>query len=604
MPNALQMRKVPGYVVEPRLDGPNAAWEGHHTTNPCCFRADADARVFLGYRAGGTGDYYRLGQHDVWGSHLGLAILDERGEKVTCRLPLPIMTIPDIPPLPRDEAECERYMAGTDRDRIVVIHDFRAWVDSGFLYMIYQDASIGWVNSCIARMPCADFLRRVARSLELASQPIGQIRDEWRRLWWDDGVWEPCGVDGTRHIYASKTVKNDIVFIRLADGTLRMHHRPVPDIAVVDTGLDTFSSATPDGITRFGTLQTCIRPGCFDNSHIGANGSPVRARIGEADVYIDIVHGVHNAALSDPAVIQKWKLVYLPYLRVLDYHTGECLYYSEQPVLEADETWREYVEQGKWVASLPHLDAVMFAGGQLEAVPGRNGLDDLFQCYTGIGDTAVARAEFRLRDLIPPGVIEDIQRRAARSGITTPDAEDAVFRFPGKLSGWSWVIRNAPPSRTAGIVRMLEKDGYTEQATQLVERRPGYFDADGVFFDGASVKLDSTLGWLVVFRGVRWLEEAGRRVTEVAHGVMILDPENPARVLFRSPEPFASAVREDGWTSGRASDRSTALLADAASLVPEKVRFEIRRLHELTPMPSDMTKWLRIKAGSGEEFGK
>jgi hypothetical protein len=273
-------------------------------------------------------------------------------------------------------------------------------------------------------------------------------------------------------------------------------------------------------------------------------------------------------------------------------------------VLEADETWREYVEQGKWVASLPHLDAVMFAGGQLEAVPGKNGLDDLFQCYTGVGDTAVARAEFTLRELLPPEVIADIERRAILRGIEAPDAETTEFSFSGKLSGWSWAITNDRAARVACIVRRLEKGGYSEETTQPVEQRPGHFDADGVFFDGASVKLDSALGWLVVYRGVRWLEEGGRRLTEVAQGVMVLDPENPARVLFRSPESVAPTVREDGWTSGRASDRSARLLPDAANLVPEKVRFEIGRLHELKPMPSDMTKWLRIKAGSGEEFGK
>ena len=95
----LLARKREGYVIEPITEGPSSGWEGHHATNPTAIRLTGDDRVFLGYRAGGSEDPYYLNQTPVWRSHLGLAVLDANGERVLCRLPLPILTIPDAPKL-------------------------------------------------------------------------------------------------------------------------------------------------------------------------------------------------------------------------------------------------------------------------------------------------------------------------------------------------------------------------------------------------------------------------------------------------------------------------------------------------------------------------
>lgn len=211
-------RKISGYLVEPLQDGHWAGWQNHHATNPCCVRLSGDARVFLGYRAGGQADYYNIAGTDVWGSHLGLAILGEHGEQIVHRLPLPIMTIERDVALPQTAEEYDAYETGPDRDRIVLLHDFRFWEDRGWLHVIHHEASIVRVFDCIVRMKVETFLAKIETSLALLGSPQEELREAWRRIWWASGVWQPCGVGGTSRIYSSEATKNDIVFMRLKTG--------------------------------------------------------------------------------------------------------------------------------------------------------------------------------------------------------------------------------------------------------------------------------------------------------------------------------------------------------------------------------------------------
>ncbi|MCX7018063.1 MAG: hypothetical protein WCK47_06405 [bacterium] len=596
-PDKPRATKAPGYLIEPLNTGSNAVWEGHHATNPCAIRLSADPRVFLGYRAGGAADYFRYAQHDVWGSHLGMAILDERGERVVQRFPLPIMTVETDFALPQSMEEYEAYMKGPNRDRLITAHDFRLWEDRGWLYLLYHLGSVARVFDCISRMKAADFLERIARSVELARRDADSIRNDWRELWWRPDVWQPCGVDGTVRIYASETAKNDIVFVRLNDGTLRMYHRPVPDIAVLDTGEDTFARATPDGIAALGCLQNCIRPGYTDNSHIGNNGAPIRVRIGSVEAFMDVVHGVHNERVTSPDPSGKWKLFYFPYLRLLDAETGECLYYSEEPLLDRDPVWREYVEEGTWVSSLAHLDGVIFTGGQAEAVAGCNGLDDFFHVYCGVGDTAVARASFRLRDVLPDAVIDDIQRRPHLKTIKPNDAETKSYHFPEPLSGWRWELVNNASDRTLALRRELYRDGCRESGVRPIPCRPGHFDADGLFFDGCAVRFVPDLGWIVLYRGIRYEGSVEVPISRVGVGVLLLDRENPERILYRSTEPVGEAFVVNGWTAAAGHGDMVRYLDKAGDLIPQAVTSEVRNIYEHIPMPSDTTKWLRRKAG-------
>ena len=375
-----------------------------------------------------------------------------------------------------------------------------------------------------------------------------------------------------------------------------MLHRPTPDIAILNTGNDPFAPTTPDGIAEFGSLQTCIRPGFRDNSHIGNNGTPVRARIGEVDVFMDIVHGVNNARIG-AASGEGWEMTYFPYLRLLDADTGECLYYSEDCILDMNGLWREYTIDGTWVSTLPHLMGVMFAGGQIESVAGKNGLDDLFYTYVGVGDTAVALAEFRLRDLLPEGVISDIQSRKQRRHISLPGSVPAASIIPGKCCGWAWSVDNSSDGRDVVIERKIIIQSRLESNARPVGARPGYFDADGLAVAPESVCNIEGIGWAVVYRGFKWLEVNGARRTQWGYGLLLLDLEMPERVYYRASEPLQGRTfEEEGWTSGTETGMAAQLLAGAAQFIPANVRHEISRMETLKPMPSHMAKWLREKA--------
>lgn len=588
-PLRIQLRT--DYLIEPPSTGSSVSWEGHHTTNPCVVRFARDPRVFLGYRAGGPTDWFRAGAHTAWGSYLGLAILDPRGERVVQRLPLPIMRFADAPALPRSEAETAAYAKGPHRDTICVLHDFRFWEDGEWLYVIYHEGTVTEVFDCIVRMKARDFLQRVKNSLALLDRPEHEIDAGWRKLWWEPGVWQPAGINGTNRIYGSKVTKNDIVFVRTLDGGVRMLHRPLPDIAIVDTGGATHAPNGADGVAAFGVLQSCIRPGFPDNSHIGNNGTPTMAQIGDVPVYIDIVHGVGNQRVTDRAPEGGWRLKYLPYLRVLDRADGSVLYYGEEPMLDEVDVWKSYTVEGAWVKSLPHLDSVMFAGGQIEAEQGRNGLDDLFHVYMGVGDTAVALASFRLRDLLPPRVVTDILSRGSRvPGNGTWRSHGKTI--PGRAAGWDWQLLNLAAERDVAVERTLSaKHPETEQ--RRLGLRPGYFDAHGLHLATRELQPVGDWAWLVAYHGLRWEEENGRRFTVAGLGLLLLDRDNPERVLYRSSDPLAgSGVEAPGWIMAEAIMPA----GDMLSFVPGKVLVEGEYLHRQQPMPSAMTRWLKEKS--------
>ena len=278
--NMLKARKDRGFFLEPIETGHHATWEGHHATNPCAIRFSTDRRVFLGYRAGGDDDIYYVHHHKVWGSHLGLAVLDEYGEKIVKRLPLPIMRLEHDVKLPQSPEEFhEVYQQGPDAEKIVVLHDFRFFEYREDLYVVYHEGPVEGCYDCVVRMPVETFLAKIGRSLELGARPLDQIVQQWRGLWWADDVWEPCGVEGTNRIFPSKINKGDIVYYELADGTLQMGHRPLANgCAVLSVGEKFHADATPDGLTTYGVFESNTRPGYRDNSHKSETTAPPRGR--------------------------------------------------------------------------------------------------------------------------------------------------------------------------------------------------------------------------------------------------------------------------------------------------------------------------------------
>lgn len=600
MKKSLLANKIREYVIEPIRKGPSAKWEGHHTTNPCVIRLSKDPRVFLGYRAGGDDDFYMLNEHRVWGSHLGMAVMDPRGERIIHRLPLPIMKKVHDLKLPKSAAEYAEYQKKY-KDCITVYHDFRFWEYRDYLYVIYHEGPLHECYDCIVRMPLNLFLDKINESIRLMESAVEAIENDWARLWWQERVWEPCGVNGTNRVFASHVNKGDDVFILLGDGSLQLCHRPLADgMAVLNTGQDTFARATADGLTTYGCYEVNVRPGYIDNSHLGANGSPIRARIGDVDVYIDVTHGCHDRMISNPEINER-RISYLPYFRVKDFETGELLYYSEEPILHMDEIWREYVEEGEWVSNLPHLDGVMFAGGQIETVQGENGLDNPFITYLGVGDTAVARAVFRLRDLLPDQVIEDIQTRKRHQKVTAAGIAENEYPLGG-VNGWQWSIRTDPARRMILVTRRLEKDGWRESTDRPINSRPGHFDSDGLIFDGKSIKELGKTGWGLIYRGFRWEEREHTKRTHSGYGILVLDRNNPEKVLYRSTQPIEGSLGEEGgWTAAHNCPVKEEWLLNLESLIPPKVLFEMNRMKELEKQGKgfnlQMISWQRQKSG-------
>ncbi len=102
---------------------------------------------------GGTADTYQCDQWKVWASHLGLAVLDEKGETITCRLPLPIYELVHDVKLPQTVAEYHEFMKGPDASRILVLHDFRFTEYRDYLYLVFHEGTLNDCFDCVVRMP-------------------------------------------------------------------------------------------------------------------------------------------------------------------------------------------------------------------------------------------------------------------------------------------------------------------------------------------------------------------------------------------------------------------------------------------------------------------
>jgi len=607
MSKTLKATKLKDYIIEPLKTGYSNKWEGHHATNPCLIRFKNDSRVFLGYRAGGIDDYYWVNGWDVWASHLGLAILNTTNEKVAQRLPLPIMTLVRDTELPKNATEFKEYCK-KHRDDVLILHDFRFFEYQGYLHIIYHESSVLDVWDCVVRMPVQTFLNKIDESLKLMSKPTEQIVKQWHDIWWKDGTWQPCGINGTNHIFGSFVIKGDIIYFEKPDGSLQMCHRPLSDaVAVVDVGTKLYADRTADGFTEYGVFETCIRPGYKDNSHLGNNGMPTRAKIGETDVYIDVTHGCWDRMIAEEDCNER-HILYYPYFRVKDFHTGEVLYYSEEPILDYDAQWKEYTENGEWVSKNAALDGVMFTGGQIEAVSGKNSLDDTFIAYVGVGDTAVAVAKFTLRELIPDAVITDIMALGKkRKTATAGTIHKKTYELDIPVNGWTWKIENSSNCRQINIVRSLAVDGKTETAIRPIHTAPGYFDADAMIFDGSSVTYLPDVGWAVIYKGIRWDEKAGKHTTQIGFGVLVLHKNNPEKLLYRSTSPIGTTTTENGWTLGESVVTPAGLADKAFNPVPAQVMKEIRRINvlidrKMLPLPQ-MIVWQQQKSGIlGKKF--
>lgn len=575
-------RRINGYALEPLFDKDGLTWQSHHVTNPALIRLSGDKRAFLGYRAGGDRDHYCIDQTDVYSSSLGLAVLNETATAVMHRFPLPIMRIRRKTSLPQSPEEYPEYLK-LHGSEISVMHDFRFYEHQGYLYCIYHDGTITTAFDRIRKMPVADFLNRVNRSIDLMEKAEADIKEAWDRIW-PDSSWEDAGCEeGTLlfpRVNGETSTKTDIAYFKLDNGRIQMMRRPIPDIAVLDTDDTLCGKKTIDGHQDYGVLEQNVRPGRYDNSHIGPNAAaPTLANILGKEVYIDITHGVYNPALSEEGDFY-WKMRYSPFFRVKDAKNGDLLYYSEDPILDDQSPiWSEYSQHGRWIQALTH-SYITFAGGQTPVCPEQNGVDDLFTFYTGVGDTAISRGEFTLRDLLPEKVITDIAAHDAHLCIpvSIPAAAAALAEHP---AGWDWLIRNDPFKRCIAIERSFSFPQGIDRVVRPIYCRPGYFDADLMIFDGKSIVLHCELGYCLLYRGLRWFEECGKQYTEMGIGVLVLDEDDPERVYYRSSQPILPLETYSGFLTEPSLSLPEGLLERIRQWIPEPVQFEIRRSREL-----------------------
>ena len=392
------------YLIEPQKNS-FYQWEDFNTSNPTLMRVKG--KTLLGYRAGGTDTCYVISPNgDIsWGSELGIAILDDKGANVTQRFPLPIFRSQRRIDFPKTISQYKEVVEATPNEDIAY-HDFRLINFDAYVYIYYHNGKIADFLDFIVKMPEDVFLSKIKDCEKLIAR--NQVTTEkWFSIW-ADSEWENAGIDGKRNFYGGRLPKNNISIYKLKNGDIHCTHRPAPDNAILNLGKNTSIDTTEDGIPKLGTLETCVRADCFDNSHLGSNGTETLATILGQEVLICVTHGVHNIAFSNSANPDR-NLCYLPFFRVKDYETGEVLHWSREPIMLIDDQWSEYTFYGNWVASLDEFCYTSFPGGQLPEIEGKNTEDDLFYCPIGIGDTATGRLSFKPKDLLSQSVMENIR---------------------------------------------------------------------------------------------------------------------------------------------------------------------------------------------------
>ena len=595
-----QARKIPGVLLAPLFDRQGAAWQSHHVTNPAAFRLPGEKRVLLGYRAGGDRDHYIIGETDVFSSSLGMCVLSDDGAQVRYRFPYPILWIDRTASLPQTPAEYPGYLKAHGDD-IAVMHDFRIYPHGDAVYILYHDGSILSAFDRICRMPLEMFRAKIDASIALME--TGVTETAWREIW-RHGDFEPLGADEAHHLFAAgKTgfpMKTDVTYF-VTDEGMQMLRRPLPEISRL-AAPELVGRMTPDGFDDLGVLEMCVRPGKWDNSHIGPNAMSTPAMIGDVPVYIDIWHGVHNGAFGKEDEPFRWDMYYSPFFSIRDARSGDVLYWGEEPIIDPDDgVWAEYTRHGRWIQALAHT-YILFTGGQVPMTEGQTGLDDPFTFYAGAGDTAIVRGEFTIRSLTPPEVISDILHRKAHADASV-NMTLLTAAFPEKIAGWYWQIGQNKEKRCLFIRRCLgNPDAPIDQAQKDILCRPGYFDADCITWDGTISKTGS--GWAIPYRGVRWDEADGQPRTQIAFGLLLLDEENPERLLYRPEQPMGDMHILPGHVSGE--EVPCPAVQELMPLVPEPVIRELRHMKKLIATGehwrSHHTIWLEERAKHAGEL--
>lgn len=119
-------------------------------------------------------------------------------------------------------------------------------------------------------------------------------------------------------------------------------------------------------------------------------------------------------------------------------------------------------------------------------------------------------------------------------------------------------------------------------------------------FDGKSIRLIPEIGWLFVYRGIRWIGNNDTKRSVISHGLLVLDIDNHEKTLYRSTEPINDIKIVDDWIWDTRDNISSKLIVDAEKYIPKQVIFEIKRGNRLATQginwKSHHTQWLKDRA--------
>ena len=136
--------------------------------------------------------------------------------------------------------------------------------------------------------------------------------------------------------------------------------------------------------------------------------------------------------------------------------------------------------------------------------------------------------------LVSLATTRDFRTFRRHGAILPPENKDAAL-FPVSFGG-SWLLLHRPVPRMPGagahiwLARSPDLEHWGGHRRLLAARRGGWWDADKI---GASAPpLETGRGWLLLYHGVR--DTVSGAIYR--QGLALLDREDPARVLARSPE--------------------------------------------------------------------
>lgn len=146
-----------------------------------------------------------------------------------------------------------------------------------------------------------------------------------------------------------------------------------------------------------------------------------------------------------------------------------------------------------------------------------------------------------------------------RLPVSHKDDKNACL-FPEKVKGRYVLMHRIPPD----IWLSYSDDLKSWDAHKVIARpRPGLWDEAKVGAGGPPIKTKE--GWLCIYHGVAWRDEEKKRFGTYRLGMMLLDLEDPEKVLFRSKYPILEPEQEyeeQGYVADVVFTCGTVLIGD------------------------------------------